>query len=77
MLPRESTPKHLLQSGNLAQHIVVSSDRIRAELGYREPVPIGEAVRRTIVWEQRNPPAAFNPDQFDYDSENEALASLP
>ena len=32
VLPRERTSAHLLQPGNTAQHVVVSSDRIRTEL---------------------------------------------
>jgi nucleoside-diphosphate-sugar epimerase len=57
VLPRERTPEYLLQPGNTAQHVVVSSDKIRAELGYKEPVDPHEALRRTIAWEQSHPPA--------------------
>jgi nucleoside-diphosphate-sugar epimerase len=46
VLPRERTPKHLLQPGNAAQHVVVSSARIRAELHYEETVDQDEALRR-------------------------------
>lgn len=76
VLPRDQTPKHLLLPGNTTQHIVVSSARIRMELGYNEPVPAEEAIRRTIEWEQRNPPGNFNPQQFDYAAEDAALAKL-
>ena len=31
VLPRERMPGHLLQPGNAAQHVVVSSDRIRTD----------------------------------------------
>jgi nucleoside-diphosphate-sugar epimerase len=75
VLSRERTPKHLVQPGNVAQHIVASSERIRTELCYREPVDIDEAIRRTIAWEQKNPPTTINPQQFDYDAEDAALAS--
>ena len=75
VLSRERTPKHLVQPGNAAQHIVASSERIRAELRYKEPVDIDEAIRRTIAWEQKNPPTTINPQQFDYDAEDAALAS--
>jgi nucleoside-diphosphate-sugar epimerase len=75
VLPRERTPKHLLQPGNAAQHVICSSARIRAELGYKEPVGINEAIRRTAAWEQRNEPSAINPQQFDYDTEDAALAN--
>ncbi len=75
VLPREKTPKHLLQPGNAAQHVVVSSGRIRAEFHYKEPVDVGEAIRRTITWEQNNPPSMIHPQQFDYEAEDAALAN--
>jgi nucleoside-diphosphate-sugar epimerase len=74
VLPRSNTPKHLVLPGNAAQHVVASSERIRTELGYEEPVEIDEAIRRTIAWEQKNPPSTINPQQFDYDAEDAALA---
>ena len=77
LLARGQTPKHLLQSGNAAQHVVASSDRIRTGLGYEEPVDIEEAIRRTIAWEQQNPPNTVNPQQFDYSAEDAALADVP
>lgn len=75
VLPRERTPKHLLQPGNPAQHVVASSERIRAELGYKEPVGIDEAINRTVAWEQKNQPSIINSQQFDYDAEDAALSS--
>ena len=74
VLPRSKTPKHLVLPGNAAQHVVASSERIRAELRYEEPVESDEAIRRTIAWEQKNPPSTINPQQFDYDAEDAALA---
>lgn len=75
VLPHDRAPKHLLSPGNTAQHLVVSSDRIRKELGYRELLPREEAIRRTIEWEQANPPAAPTA-QFNYEAEDEALAQF-
>jgi nucleoside-diphosphate-sugar epimerase len=75
ILPRERVPKHLLQPGNAAQHWVVSSNRIRQELGYRELVPVEDAIRRTIAWERANPPRATSFHQFDYAAEDAALAA--
>jgi nucleoside-diphosphate-sugar epimerase len=77
VLPREQTPKHLLQPGNASQHVVVSSERIRAELHYKELVPIDEAIQRTATWEQQNPPHTINAQQFDYDAEDAALVNHP
>lgn len=73
VLPRERTPEHLLQPGNTAQHIVVSSTKIRTELHYSEPVDQGEALRRAIAWEQNHPPANISPRLFDYAAEDRAL----
>jgi nucleoside-diphosphate-sugar epimerase len=75
VLPRERTPKHLLPPGNMAQHVVASSERIRTELRYAEPVEVGEAIRRTVLWEQENPPSGVTLYQFDYVAEDAALAN--
>jgi nucleoside-diphosphate-sugar epimerase len=72
VLPVERTPPHLLRPGNTAQHWTASSARIRHELGYEEPVKMGEALRRTIRWEMENPFASGG--QFDYAAEDAALA---
>ena len=74
VLPRERTPKHLLPPGNVAQHLAATSARIRIELGYKEPVDVEEAIRRTVAWEQQNPPGTINLEQFDYEAEDAALA---
>jgi nucleoside-diphosphate-sugar epimerase len=73
VLPRERMPKHLLPSGNFAQHAAASSDKIRRELGYREHVPSDETIRRTIKWQTENRPAQINLDQFDYQAEDAVL----
>ena len=61
VLPVERTPPHLLRPGNAAQHWTASSARIRRELGYREPVSLHKAMRKTIAWERENPPQTFCP----------------
>jgi nucleoside-diphosphate-sugar epimerase len=76
ILGKEDLPKHLLQPGNSAQHWVVSSKRIRSELGYRETVPLEEAIARTIAWERKNPPAGISFHQFDYAAEDAVLDQL-
>lgn len=70
-LSAEHTPKHLLRPGNAAQHWTASSARIRKELGYVEPVPVTEAIRRTIVWESEQSPEAH--PGLDYAAEDRAL----
>ena len=77
LLPRGKTPMHLSQPGNAAQHLVASSGRIRTGLGYEEPVELEEAIRRTIAWEQQNPPSIVNSQQFDYSAEDAALTHVP
>jgi len=74
VLPVEHTPEHLLRPGNAAQHWSASSERIRDELGYKEPVSIEEAIRRTVRWEQETPPSPALPAHFDYAAEDAAIA---
>ena len=74
VLPREQTPAHLRMPGNLAQHWVASTGRIRNELGYCETVSLEEALRRTIAWERAHPPEKPL-TQFDYAAEDAAAAS--
>lgn len=71
--PAARTPKHLLFPGNATQHVVISSERIRTELGYSEIVRQDEGIRRTIAWEQSHPPD-IDPQKFDYAAEDAALA---
>lgn len=76
VLPAEKTPQHLRFPGNLEQHLVASSDRIRRELGYREPVDPAEALRRTIEWEREHQPAQPMFGPFNYEAEDRAIAEL-
>ena len=72
VLPRERAPRHLQVPGNLAQHGDASSALIRQELGFRDPVPLDEAIRHTIAWERAHPPAPA--PVFDYEAEDRAVA---
>jgi nucleoside-diphosphate-sugar epimerase len=72
VLSKECMPAHLIQPGNSKQDLEADSSRIRRELGYREPVPEEEAIRRTVAWERGNPPAEFDPHRFDYATEDAA-----
>jgi nucleoside-diphosphate-sugar epimerase len=74
VLPEEHTPSHLRQPGNPAQHWTASSERIRRELGYTEPVRFDEAIGRTIEWERNHPPPEEFMPKFDYPAEDAALA---
>jgi nucleoside-diphosphate-sugar epimerase len=76
VLPDDRTPRHLVRPGNAAQHWSASSVRIRAELGYHEPVSIDEAIRRTIAWELQNAPSLAGLVQFDYGAEDKVMEDL-
>ncbi len=68
-------PKLSPLKGNYNQHLVADSTLIRVELGYQEPVPRMEALRRTIAWEREHRPE--NVDRLlDYATEDVALAEL-
>jgi nucleoside-diphosphate-sugar epimerase len=70
VLSRNRAPQHLQFPGNFAQHGDASSALIRQELGFHDPVPTEEAIRRTIAWERAHPPAQV-PD-LHYDAEDAA-----
>lgn len=74
-VPLDQTPAHLRMPVNAAQHWVVSSARIRSELGFVEPIPLDVGISRTIEWERANPPE-IDPTQFDYVAEDAALKQL-
>ncbi len=77
VLPKDQTPAHLAPPGNTAQHWEADSSRIRRELGYSEPVPLDEAIRRTIAWERTHPIGeGFNPHPFDDAAEDAAVSKL-
>jgi nucleoside-diphosphate-sugar epimerase len=58
---------------NTDQDLTMDSSRIRAELGYREVVEPGVALRQAIVWERANRSA----QPLDYTMEDALLAELP
>jgi nucleoside-diphosphate-sugar epimerase len=72
-VPTELLPEAMRANYDERQEFVVSSERIRQELGYEEHVPLVEGLRRTIEWERANPPEGREPD---YAAEDEVLARL-
>jgi nucleoside-diphosphate-sugar epimerase len=70
------TPPHLKRNGNLQQHWLPDTTRIRRELGYREPVDLDQALKTTIAWDRANPPQVIDPSRFDYAAEDACLESL-
>jgi len=75
VLPKDRTPTHLILPGNTAQNWEADSSRIRDELGWREVVPLDEAISHTITWERANPPGEFSLHKFDYAAEDAALTA--
>lgn len=75
VLPRAKTPPHLLWPYNTAQHLVVSSQRIRQEIGYCEVTNQETAFARTIAWERANPSLTIAAP-FNYEAEDAAVQKL-
>lgn len=73
---RELLPTHLVPPGNSAQHWEADSTRIRTELHYTEPVPVDEAIRRTIEWTRQHAPAGCAAHTFDYAAEDAAAQAI-
>ncbi|HVB39643.1 MAG TPA: NAD-dependent epimerase/dehydratase family protein [Terriglobales bacterium] len=73
----ESTPAHLRVSARTAQSWCADTQRIRQELGYRDPVPVPDAIAATLAWERAHPPEDTETGAgFDYHAEDEALRRL-
>jgi nucleoside-diphosphate-sugar epimerase len=75
LLSRDKTPAHMVAPFNTAQHLVVSSERIRRELGYSEVTSQQEAFERTIRWERAHPPEGAGAP-FNYEAEDAAVNDL-
>lgn len=73
-LPPDRVPAHLVPDVDVNQELLVDTTRIRAELGYHEPVDLDEALRRAVAWERANPPKEIDARQFDYAAEDAVLA---
>jgi nucleoside-diphosphate-sugar epimerase len=70
-VPADQLPDTLKPEINTDHHLVIDSERIRRELGYREVVPLDDALAQTILWERQHPPEYVDPNQFDYEAEEE------
>ncbi|NNJ47874.1 MAG: NAD-dependent epimerase/dehydratase family protein [Acidimicrobiia bacterium] len=64
-----------LQTDPRGQDLYMDSTRIRAELGFVEPVTRREAIARTIEWDLAHPPDSHL-DPFDYSAEDAVLEAL-
>jgi nucleoside-diphosphate-sugar epimerase len=70
----EELPEKLRVPFDTDHHVVPDSTRIRSELSYSEPISIHAALRDTIEWERQDPPPS--PPAFDYDAEDEVIATI-
>ncbi len=75
-LPKAALPASLQASFDVRHHLVASTDRIRSEFGFEEPVARDEAFSRTVEWERANPPDPIPDGMFDYAAEDAVIASL-
>jgi nucleoside-diphosphate-sugar epimerase len=76
LVPPDLTPP-TMDPGDVPNHPwVVSSERIRDELGYAERTPRDVALRRTVEWQAEHLPEEIDPDQFDYEADDRLLADL-
>lgn len=75
VLPAERAPAHLRVPFHLDQHWVADSSLLRSELGYHEPVELGDALRRTVEWEFANPPTQVDERMFNYPAEDDAITA--
>ncbi|MBN3871210.1 NAD-dependent epimerase/dehydratase family protein [uncultured Nostoc sp.] len=62
IVPKSQLPSEWKLPLNAEQDWFVDSTRIRQELGYKEIVPLDEALRQTIDWQRTHPPQ--EPQQF-------------
>jgi nucleoside-diphosphate-sugar epimerase len=74
-VPKDILPPHLQLPYRAEQDWAVSSERIRRELGYAEPLPEKIAFERTIAWEREHP-SDVSGQLFDYAAEDQVLAVL-
>lgn len=75
-VPQVDLPKSMRSLLRTEQDMIVDSSRIRAELGYVEPVGLERALREAVAWERANPPSDIDPARFDYAVEDQIIARV-
>jgi nucleoside-diphosphate-sugar epimerase len=70
-MQRSSLPAHLLENVDWNQLWTVDTKRIRNDLGFKEHIPVEEALRRTISWHRTLTAGATEP-RPDYAAEDTA-----
>lgn len=76
IVPYSEMPAHLKSPYNFQQHILVSTRRIRRDLGYKELIDLDTGIERTVEWQIANPPTEVDPGQFNYEAEDAVLKKL-
>ena len=76
VVPEGQLPPHLSENLDFSQDWTVDTARIRAELGYLEPIAPDEAMWRAIQWEREHPPPAA-PVKLEYAAEDAAATAPP
>jgi nucleoside-diphosphate-sugar epimerase len=71
-LNREQLPEHLRVPYEPRQDLVMDTQRVRSELGWKEAVSADDGMRRTIEWEHANS-APGDPTPAEYGAEDRAL----
>lgn len=76
-LPKARVPPHLAMAEcDFRQDLVLSSEKIRSQLGYEEIVSEDDSLRRTIEWDRAHPQDFRGQPQPDIAAEDALLASL-
>jgi nucleoside-diphosphate-sugar epimerase len=69
----ERLPPHLRAPYQPYQDLVMDTSRLRVQLGWVETRSMDEGIRRTVEWEQSNPPQIGDPGAVEYAAEDAAL----
>lgn len=73
-LPQDGLPAHLRTPHDWRHDVVGDTEKIHQELGFDDPVPLDEAMRRTVAWERAGSPEPVDHKLFDYVAEDECVA---
>jgi nucleoside-diphosphate-sugar epimerase len=73
-VPDAALPEPLRAPFDWRYDLATDTRRIRDELGYVEPVPLSEALARTVAWERAQPAEGEPPD---YAAEDAAVRDAP
>jgi nucleoside-diphosphate-sugar epimerase len=72
-VPDRVVPDDLRITCGIRQHLLVSSARIRADLGWSDSDP-DQALEQSVKWHLANPPTEADPD---FSADDAALAAAP